>query len=187
MKTINRIRLNSFLVIGFFLISLQGNSQDIKLSRQERKELRKAQMAENYRILDTLLNSKSFVLEADFLRNRYGQRVPVPSSINFIRVNESTGVLQTGANLGPGYNGVGGVTAEGRIGKWEIRKNPKSLSYTLSFSIHSQIGHYDVIMVVNSDNHASATIRGLWPGDLTWDGHLETIYNSRVYKGQNTI
>jgi len=34
--------------------------------------------------------------------------------INFIMLNASEGVLQTGSNFRVGYNGVGGVTAEGQ-------------------------------------------------------------------------
>ena len=187
MKTIKINLVSLFLVFGFFWISLNSNSQDIKLSRQERKEVRKAQLAANFYVLDSLLNAKSFVLEADFLQNKYGDRVPVVSSLNFIKVNNSNGVLQTGSVTGIGYNSVGGVTAEGSIGAWKIYKNFKKLSYTLQFSLITNIGHYDILMTVSSDNHATATITGLWPGSLTWDGHLETIYNSRIFKGQNTI
>lgn len=187
MKTMKMNMVSLFWILGFFWISLNSNSQDVKLSRQERKEVRKAQMAANFYILDSLLNAKSFVLEADYLQNKYGDRVPVVSSLNFIKVDESNGVLQTGSNSGMGYNNVGGVTAEGTIGAWKIYKDFKKLSYTLQFSLLTNIGHYDISMTVTSDNHASATITGLWPGSLTWEGHLKTVNNSRVFKGQDTI
>ena len=187
MKTIRKNMVSLFLIFGFFWISTNSYSQDIKLTRQERKEVRKAQMAANFNILDSLLNTKSFVLEADFLRNTYGYRIPVIPSLNFIKVNDQSGILQTGSAVSMGYNGVGGVTAVGSIGNWKINKNVKQLSYTIQFSILTQIGHYDVLLMVSSDNHATATISGLLPGKLTWEGHLETIYNSRIFKGQNTI
>ncbi len=176
-----------FLVLGLLLISSYSNAQDIKLTRKERKEVRKAQMNVNFHILDSLLNERNFVLEADFLEDKYGMRLPVMSNVNFIKVNQSNSVLQTGTVSGFGYNGVGGVTAEGRIGSWDINKNVKDLSYTLRFSVLTQIGSYDVILTVNSENNASATVTGLWPGKLTWVGHLYTLDNSRVFKGQNTI
>ena len=183
-----KIRIMSlFLISGFFLISVNANSQDTKLTRQERKEVRKAQMAVNYYILDSLLNAKYFVLEADFLQTRYGERIPVVSNLNFIRVNGDMGVLQTGSNVSLGYNGVGGVTAEGNLNSWQLSKDPKKLSYTLRFSLSTNIGYYDILMFINADNNATATITGLGPGKLTWEGHLQTLDNSRVFKGQNTI
>lgn len=188
MKTMKmNVRLSLFLVLGFLGISINGFSQNQKLSRQERKEARKAQSVANYYVLDTLLNSKTFVLEADFLQDKYGERIPVPSNLNFIKVNNSGGILQTGSNYGLGNNGVGGVTAQGSIGSWEITKNPKRLYYTIHFNMLTNIGNYDIFMTVNSANQAEATITGLGPGKLTWEGHLEMNYNSKVFKGQETM
>jgi hypothetical protein len=124
---------------------------------------------------------------ADFLQNYYGERVNVVPSLNFIKVSGSTGILQTGSNNSMGYNGVGGVTAEGTIGKWEVQKNMRNLTHTLHFNLMTNIGIYDVFMDVSVNNNATATITGLGPGKLTWEGHLETLDNSRVFKGQNTI
>jgi hypothetical protein len=188
MKTMQKnVRVSLFLVIVFVAISINGYSQDGKLSRQEKKEAKKAQLVANYYALDTLLNMKSFVLEADFLQDRYGSRINVPSNLNFIKVNNTHGILQTGTNFGTGYNGVGGVTAEGRIGSWEITKNPKKLYYTIHFDMLTNIGNYDIFMTVNSANQAEATITGLGPGKLTWEGHLEMNFNSKVFKGQETM
>ncbi len=188
MKTIKMNIVSLFWIVGLSWISLNGYSQDIKLSRQERKEVEKAQRAANFYILDSLFNARSFVLEADNLSNQYGERAFVVSNLNFIRVDKSVGVLQTGSDWGGrGYNGVGGVTAEGSIGAWKVDKDTKKLIHRVQFSLLTNIGHYDVFMVVSADGRASATISGMSRGKLTWDGHLKSINNSRVFKGQNTI
>jgi hypothetical protein len=187
MKRMKIYMVSLFLVTALFCNAFVMYSQDAKLSRQERKEVRKAAMTANFNILDSLLNAKSFVLVADYLRNTYGNVVPVVPSLNFIRVSNTKGVLQTGANDGMGYNGVGGVTAEGNLAGYKIYKDFKNMTYTLRFNLTTNIGIYDVLMTVNAANNASATITGLGPGNLTWQGHLETINNSRVFKGFNTI
>jgi hypothetical protein len=186
MKTMKMKMVSLFWILGFFWISVNSNSQDSKLSRHEKKEVEKARMALNFNILDSLLNAKRFVLEADMLRNKYGEIVNVVPTLNFIKVDESNGVLQTGSNFSMGYNGVGGVTAEGSLGGWKISKNSKKLNYVVQFSLLTNLGNFDVSMTVSANNHAVATIRGLGPGDLTWDGHLVTINNSGVFKGRNT-
>ena len=187
MKTKKYFIVSLFLIIGLFLTYQDAYSQNVKLDRRERKEVREAQRASNFYILDSLLNARSFVLVADYLQNQYGDMIPVPSMINFIRITGPTAVIQTGSNFSMGYNGVGGVTAEGSISNWEVFKDAKRFTHRIRFSIISQIGHYDVSMIVSSDNRASATVSGMWRGRLTWDGHLETVGNSRVFKGQNTI
>ncbi len=187
MKTKKIYKVGLLLAFGLILSTFSGSSQEKEMERLERKEFKKAQMEASFRALDTLLTSRKFVLVADYLQGRYGDRIPVPQTINFIKVNEETGVIQTGSATTMGYNGIGGVTAEGTLGEYKMTKNFKNRTYTVRFSISTQIGFYDVLMTVNAANNASATITGTYPGKLTWSGHLEGIEYSKVYKGQNSI
>jgi len=175
------------LIVGLILNTFSVSSQEKEMARLERKEFKKAQLEASFRALDSLLSSRRFVLVADYLQGRYGDRITVPQTINFIKVDKETGVIQTGSATALGYNGIGGVTAEGTLGEYRMSKNFKSRSYTLRFSISTQIGFYDVLMTVNAANNASATITGTTPGKLTWSGHLEGLEYSKVYKGQNSI
>jgi hypothetical protein len=187
---LNRMGLNRavlFLTIGLFWIFYNSNAQESKLTRQEHKETRRAELQANFKQLDTLLESRSFVLEADYLQNRYGDRIVVPQMLNFIKVDSTYVVLQTGSNSRFGYNGVGGVTAEGKADGWKLIKDFKRLSYNLRFSVFTDIGVYDVTIWISASKQARATITGLGPGYLTFDGSIEPLYNSRVYKGQRTF
>ena len=187
---LNRMGLNRavlFLTIGLFWISYNSNAQDIKLTRQEQKEARRAELQANFNLLDTLLENRSFVLEADYLQNRYGDRIVVPQMLNFIKVDSTYVVLQTGSNSRFGNNGVGGVTAEGKANGWKLIKNYKNLSYNLRFNVFTDIGIYDVTIWISASKQARATITGLGPGNLTFDGYIEPLYNSRVFKGQRSF
>jgi hypothetical protein len=176
-----------FLINGLLLLSLISNSQDTKLTKQELKDAKRDKQYYNFQVLDTLLKNRSFVLEADFLENQYGNRKPVLSSINFILVDSLKAVLQTGSNSNFGLNGVGGTTAEGSISGLKVTKNEKSLSFFLRFTVNSNIGIYDVTMNISCNNTARATITGLTRGKLVYDGRIQTLYNSGVYKGRNSI
>lgn len=186
MKKLVFILSSLFLTIGFCLISVNSNSQDIQLSRQERKDARKAQMLDNFNAIDALLEQKSFLLKAEYLQNQFGSRIPVISTLNFIQVDSTNVILQTGSNTFTGNNGVGGVTAEGSLNRWKLVKNVKHLNFYVQFSVVTGIGVYDVSMTVNASNIAQATITGLRSGKLVYDGHLATAGNSRIYKGQNS-
>lgn len=176
-----------FLAVGFFFISLNSYTQDVKLSRQERKAAREAVRTVQLFYLDTLLQSRSFVLEADFLQNQSGDIVQVTPFMNFIQVNSSDVVMQTSVNASGGFNGVGGVTAQGTISSYEVVKNIKKSTLQLRFNVHSGIGSYNVSMTVNSDSKARAEIRGLSPGRLVYDGQLVPLGNSRTFKGWNSF
>jgi hypothetical protein len=187
MKIAKAIILSLFLVFGMCHISGVAFSQDKKMSHQEKKDAEKARREANYMILDSLLNSRQFVLEADYLQNFRGERISVVSNLNFIKLTGTRGILQTGSNSGMGSNGVGGVTAEGDIGYWKLTKNPKNHSYYVHFNLMTSLGPFDVSLSVNADNNANATISGITAGNLTWSGHLNTLNNSSVFKGTNAF
>lgn len=176
-----------FLAVGIFWVSLGGYSQDVKLSRQERKAVKESAKEAGFYYLDSLLQSRQFVLQAYELQNQYGARVHVTPLLNYIQVNLDNVVMQTGVSDDTGYNGVGGVTAEGSLGNYQITKNTKSRSYFLQFSVLSNIGSYDVSMSINSDGQSRATITGLSRGKLIYVGQLRSINKSGVYKGWNSI
>jgi hypothetical protein len=50
----------------------------------------------------------------------------------------------------------------------------------------TNLGTYDINMIVSSDSNASATISGTTSGKLTWRGSIESLDRSRAYKGQTT-
>ena len=112
---------------------VSGSAQN-KETLKERFERWKSDMAEfnagrsgdeqTQNALDTLswlqaeqaLEDSSFVLEADAVIFKYGQRVNVNSTTNFISMNGDRAVIQ----ISPSYvyggpNGVGGITVEGSV------------------------------------------------------------------------
>ncbi|HEX2970607.1 MAG TPA: DUF4251 domain-containing protein [Bacteroidales bacterium] len=185
-----------FPVIIFVLMlltSFQGYSQEFSnnqnLTKKEKKEARKAGLYANYKAIDTLIQNRTFVLEAQFLQGRYGDQVPVSSQINFIRVNSSQVTMQTGNNYNAsiGYNGLGGVTAEGTINNYRVTSDDKKMNHTIFLTTITQIGTYDITLRVGADATATATITGMSSGSLTYRGNLVAPYNSRVFKGRNSL
>lgn len=95
MKTHKIYTGSLLLAAGLVLSTFSASSQEKEMERLERKEFRKAQAEASYRALDSLLSSRRFVLTANYLQNKYGDRIPVSQTINFIKVDESEGVIQT--------------------------------------------------------------------------------------------
>jgi hypothetical protein len=184
MKKLALHRVGMVLTIGLCLISTNSYGSGSRQTKKERKEARRAELLVNFQILDSLLENKSFVITADYLENGYGDRVVVPNLLNFIKVDSENAVLQTGSNYSIGYNGLGGSTAEGTIDRWQVTRNFKSLSYYVSFTVVTDIGIYDVFLDLSADTYARATITGLSMGKLIYGGHLETIGNAGIFKGQ---
>lgn len=169
------IALSSSIVVA------QTSHDTTKLNRKEKRE---AESKRLYQANKQMLVNRSFVVETDFLQNRYGVRVPVNSTINFVMVDAGEAVIQIGSNTGMGYNGVGGITAKGRITKWELEENEKKKVFDLSMHVLTSIGMYDVTMTIGNFG-ATARISGIRPGNLTFSGDMVALEESIVYEGQS--
>jgi Na+-transporting methylmalonyl-CoA/oxaloacetate decarboxylase gamma subunit len=187
MKTLLTLLLAFVFVLGAFSQeeTQQLSKQEIKKLQKEQKKAEKA--AEEERMAEVtrfMVHQQQFVLEADYLSDKYGQRVPVTTTINFILVDSVAGTVQFGSAEAIGYNGVGGVTVDGRVTKYEYSViGKKEDSYSIRLILMSSIGTYDITLMVNSQGYADASIRGNWSGQLNYHGKLVPLTLSRVYKG----
>lgn len=179
------------LFLAILIIAGGLTAQEVrpdKSSKKEasirKKEEKEARIDKQYSDTWQLLNSKSFVLEAQYLRNIYGIPIPVSSLLNFIDVESNWAVIQIGSPQGLGYNGLGGVTARGRITKWKLNKNDKRKLFDLYMTVSFADAVYDVNMTIDYSGHASASLTGLNPGKLTFEGDLIPRDESSVFTGQ---
>lgn len=176
------ISLGLILSLGF---SSALMAQD-ETTREERKQAKKEKIERQYKATKHILENKEFVLEANFLGNRYGQRMPVTSTLNFIMVDSAEAVIQIGSQSGVGYNGVGGITTEGQVTDFELNKNDKKNNFNLTMNVMTNLGIYDIFMNISADGHASARISGLRGGQLTYTGRIVPQSQSYVYQGTTT-
>jgi hypothetical protein len=187
-----------FILLILLIISpgfLYGQDGESSLSKKEQKALakekRKAeQKAEDDKqsaITALMLEYQRFVLEADYVAGKSGSRTPVNSTLNFVIVDSLKATMQLGSPWGLGINGVGGVTVDGKITKYELNKKEtkKGVSYSVTFYVMSSFGSYDIQMWISQSGRADATVRGNVSGQLTYSGQLVPLSQSRVYKGQS--
>ena len=166
----------------------RASRDDIKEQREYEKQIRKEEKDKERKrmveITKLMVEYQRFVLEADYLSDRYGNRVSVSPNINFIMIDSLDGTVQFGSAFSIGYNGVGGETFVGRITKYEYSMmGRRKDSYSIRMIFMSAIGIYDITLIVNPEGYADATIRGNWSGQLNYHGKLVPLSISRVYKG----
>ncbi len=156
-----------------------------QLLKEEKKKQREMEEAERARLVDLMVNTQRFVLEADYLSNQYGDRIVVSSTLNFIIVDSTQGTIQFASPSGMGGpNFMGGVTADGTITQYEITRLPRSGGYNIKLLIMTSLGTYDLFISVSTDGYATATIGGNWGGKLNYHGRLVPLGISRIYKGR---
>ncbi len=184
----NAMKKIMFLAIGLFLIS-GLSAQEAPLiqlqNKAQKKEQQKAEFAAKYKATVQLVDSMDFVLEADYLGTRWGDKYPVSSQLNFISIDSTHVVIQVGSDRRIGRNGVGGATAEGDISNLKVKKNDKSGSLYLSMTTMTNLGIYDISMTINGNGYAEATLSGFTSQKLVYYGQLVKRENSRIYQGQS--
>jgi hypothetical protein len=187
MKTLLTILVSFAFVLGAY--AQEGTEQlsprEIKKMQKEQRKAQKAAEAERMaEVTKHMVHQQQFVLEADYLSDKYGQRAPVTPTINFVMVDSTVGTVQFGDAQRIGYNGVGGATIDGRITKYEYTVTGKRQdSYSIRMIFMSSIGTYDITLMINSQGVGDASIRGNWSGQLNYHGKLVPLTLSRVYKG----
>jgi len=185
MKWLSLILISLVLTGASFAQDNKTKKETKEETAQRKKEERKAETDKQFRQTDTLLTGKRFVLEAQFLKNTRGMRIPVTSDLNFIAIDSLSGIIQIGSPQRVGYNGVGGITEEGRILSWKIVKNDKKKNFYITMTIQCKFGVYDIGMNVNCDGYAYANLTGMRYGSLGFEGNLVPREGSTVYKGQS--
>jgi len=179
-----------------FALAISAYGQDEQLSKKELKKFQKeqkraeqqAQMELAMMITEQMITTQKFVLEADYLSDKTGNRVPVQAMINFVLCDSTEGTIQLGSAEGAGYNGVGGATIDGRIDRYKFAKiGKKQDSFSVSFGFNSSMGLYDITLMVNAPGDADITIRGNFGGNLNYHGKLVPLSQSRIYKGTSTF
>ena len=160
-------------MLGLSWISFIGISQDLKLNKKEKKELRKAERLKDYEALGTLLESRKFVFEAKTMQTNYGQTKTVNPNFIFFKF-DSTSVT----NQSPAMS-IDSYLHNGTITHWELSRNNKNLNYIISIA-STLGGSTNFQMLISADKSARVKVsRG---SVIIYYGQITTFDNSLTSK-----
>ncbi len=184
-------------VIVLFLVNVGFiNAQDESMANQDsavqtkvdkhklKKERNRETAVENLNRLDSLIKSKNWVIEANTIYNRYNMGYPVNSTLNFVSLKDSVLTVQFASDESMGANGLGGITFEGKLMRYDITKNKNIFIHCTALT--SLIGSSDIFLNVYSNGRSSAKISDNWGNRYTFDGYIVPYNRSRVYKGMTS-
>ena len=178
----NKIIIIILLVISSNGIWAQATKNPSSMTKKEKKEL---ELNKEYLMNKSMLDNRDFVLEANYLQDRFGNRHIVNSMINFVAVDSMTAIIQIGSDYHNGPNGVGGVTAKGRITGWQLTEDKKNRSFDLTVNVMTNIGIYDLQFSIGLWGNSTVRLTGLTSGQLTFEGDLVPYSLSSVYVGHS--
>lgn len=189
-------RISLFLIVGLFsctaLFAQTGNPDSKNLTKEEKKALKLAKKEEEARkreealaYFKSLAQDKNWVLEAHTVFEKGGRSFPMNPSINFVSAIGDETTIQLSFNGIIGWNGVGGITLEGKTTKYDVSESKNAITITLT-AIGSGMGPADLLVTIGADGNGRATISGNWGQRITFAGSFVNSEDSRVYKGSPT-
>lgn len=161
-------------------------AQDNKSKREQRKQEKEQKLMAQFEETKHILENKLFILEANRIIGRYGNSVEVSPMINFIGIDSSNAVIQTGNPQRIGYNALGGVTAKGSISNYELDINEKKKTFKISMNVHTPVGLIDIQMTVGTSGYADATLYGIRGKGISYYGEIVPMGQSIAYEGLET-
>lgn len=163
----------------------EGAKTDKEEQESERKKAEESQRASNYEAILELLEDRNFVIEAYQFRDRYGQMVQVNTTTNFIAVRDSVATVQiVFPGSVSGYNGLGGITLDGRLTSLEINEKDPGKGVRFHMRVFgSGFASADMFVDVGTDGRAILRYNGLQGSRFTLQGYFQSWAGSGLFKG----
>jgi hypothetical protein len=158
--------------------------EEKKAAKKAKKEARLEESKNNTAILISMVESKIFVLEANMLYDRYGESYVLSSTINFVGFDGKNSTIQLAFQQIMGWNGVGGVTIDGKISKMEIIAKDDEIGFSINATVQNKGGGLVTMLFrVNSDGSARVDMSGSFGERLSFQGNIVSLDKTIVYKG----
>jgi hypothetical protein len=162
----------------------QETKAERKAARKERKAEQQRIALENSEQLKEIVTTKMFVLEAHTLFDRSGRSYNLSPTINFVGFDGKNSTIQLAFNQLIGWNGIGGVTIDGKITKMEIKGKDKDPGFTINSSVLNKGGGLVTMFFrVGSDGNARVDMSGTFGEKISFQGRIVALSQTTVYKG----
>ena len=174
-------------VATMLLVAASVSAQDDggrKLTKKERKALQERMDSLANAEAQKAIDDTAFVIEADEVTFKRGYTAHVTSDTNFIAVCGGEAVVQVAFNVPwPGFNGLGGITVDGYINKYERTEDEKGNVY-VQMSVNGRAISAQVFITLWADtDEATVSVQqNFYSGRITLNGKVVPVGESRVFK-----
>ncbi len=114
--------------------------------------------------IDSLLNSRQFVFQAEFNQG---------SDMVFVVVDSSYGEVQDGNRN----------NLQGHITQYEVKKNEKKKTLSVTIKMRGVLSTADVFIFIGTDRNGKATVKSEFPGYFSFYGNVVEFENANIYEG----
>ncbi len=155
---------------------------------QTRKELKQQKRLEDKAENLELINNKTWVLEINLVYDKQMNPYSLSSVTNFIMVEGDLITIQLTFMGLPDWNGIGGITLEGDMSKYEIKENKDAKPVDLTiFALGSAMGNVTLFGSIDSYKQGRFTYTDARGSQITLTGEFFSFEDSRIYKSSRSF
>ncbi|SNS83887.1 protein of unknown function [Ekhidna lutea] len=171
-----------FVFLGLMTFSQQPpNNSEEEETKKDKKESRKEFLQQNLDTIKTLIENKTYALEADMLRGRY-DTYNIFQDNNFIKVMGDEVIIQSANATRVGANSLGGLTVRGRLLTHEIQPVDNGVNVVMTVS-SVILGNFNVYLTVSANGNAQANLRGNFGLYTTFIGEFVETNDLNQFQG----
>lgn len=190
------MRKYMLMMVAVMLVMSTAMAQEEKtvektVEKLDGKELRKQRKKDRLELFElqkqegsTLLEERDFVLQAERIGGKNSIPINVANQINFIRIDGDDLIVQYGLNAGAGRNGLGGVTYEGKIRRFDTKDLGEGKTYNTRIQFSTP--YLNGIATVNIRVRGNQAQASIWSNGqvLNFEGFYASNENSTIAQSQ---
>lgn len=155
-----------------FAIVLLSVSTVVGQSKKEKKEQAAAAEFEN---IKKLIDSKSYVFEAEWANTFGGKRINLTTNPNYLKITKDSadiflpyfGVGHTSNNY---KSGEGGIVFKGILEEYDVVINEKKQTHTIKFKGRNKSELYEFSMLVYKSGNSNVNVNSSGRSGIKYDG-----------------
>lgn len=190
------MRKYMLMLVAVMLVTTAAMAQEDKavektVEKLEGKELRKQRKKERLELFELqkqeatgLLENRDFVLQAERISGKNTVPINVANQINFIRIDGDDLIVQYGLNAGAGRNGLGGVTYEGKIRRFDAKDLGEGKTYNTRIQFFTP--YLNGVATINIRIRGNQAQASVWSNGqvLNFEGFYASNENSTITQSQ---
>ncbi|GAB5524853.1 MAG: DUF4251 domain-containing protein [Roseivirga sp.] len=186
------MRKYMLMMMAVMLVMTIAIAQEEKtVEKLEGKELRKQRKKDRLALFElqkqegsSLMEDRDFVLQAERIGGKNSIPINVASQINFIRIDGDDLIVQYGLNTGTGRNGLGGVTYEGKIRRFDTKDLGEGKTYNTRIQFFTP--YLNGVATINIRIRGNQAQASVWSNGqvLNFEGFYASNENSTIAQSQ---
>jgi len=148
-------------------------------TKQEKKEMKAREEAEQFEDIKKLINSGAYEFYADWANSFQGRRINLITNPNHLKMNQKEASIYlpyfgVAHNSSPAYSNMGAMEFEGTVENYMIKVNEKKKQTTVSFRCKAKREVIDFTLTVFPDGNSRLNANSSVRTGMKYDGRTTT-------------